>query len=86
MAIARKSKGTEEQRIVFAKDGAVGRYEFGTYRIHRNEAFSADHVLVLARPELFSDVFPGDVSRPDRAAATSWRAVESATRAPGETR
>ncbi len=85
MAIARKNKSGDTVKVVYGIQDTIVRYEFGQVHIHRNEGFESTHPLVIARPELFSSIFPGDISRPDRAVATSWR-VESATRAPGETR
>lgn len=87
----RRTKDAEPNaKVVFAIDNCAVKLRGLPYAIKRNEAFSADHPIVLAQPSLFSDIFPGDAFSLSGAVATSprhrSRPVEAATRAPGEVR
>ncbi|MCU1494802.1 MAG: hypothetical protein JWO62_2566 [Acidimicrobiaceae bacterium] len=66
--------------IVYATTSCTARGHDGNlWQLHENEPWDSDDPLVRSRPELFSET-------PVRVMRTAQPRVESATRAPGETR
>ncbi len=64
----------------FARDTLIVAYSGGKVVLVSGESIDDEHPLVLERPELFADELPEAKHR------VAVRAVETATRGPGEAR